>query len=111
MERPNTVTSEQQKLALLEWAGWTGITSDGIGIPPNSRGNADARHVPNLDSLDVIAEMEGKLSDVQQDEYSQWLAYRGDKRWVWDFATVTAKAQQRLEALVRALGLWKGGET
>ncbi len=120
------MTTEAQKLALLEWAGWTEITvstcyGNKQGIPPSgychrpapALDEEDKRQwcwIPDFSSLDVIAEQfESKLDRTAKEDggLSQY-----DKYWYWINITakgdyVGATAPQRIEALVRCLGLWK----
>jgi hypothetical protein len=41
------MTPEEKRKAIAEACGWTAITSDLVGIPPGSRGTADAKEIPN----------------------------------------------------------------
>ena len=114
----NDMTIESQKLALLEWAGWSKkpICFNGPICWHNPQGQVvcyknQHQHLPNLNSLDVIAEMEGKLSDDQWGPYLQRIPevlHRHGRAASMDRNWVQLTAPQRLEALVRTLGLWKG---
>jgi len=123
--------TESQKLALLEWAGWTKITRTAdhrqqlIGVDSTRmkvvhRGEYLDQYepVPNLDSLDCLAEFEAKLSPANRIAYVNHLFNQFDEGQGWDnsstrlvfFPFVCATPKHRLEALVRALGLWREGE-
>jgi hypothetical protein len=116
------MTTEQQKIALLEWAGWkrNQIVANGPTCWHDPEGKPKAwldqdYLLPNLDSLDVLAEFEEKLKDdeVLWDSLIQQLNYVVIGHY-WppttrreQFRVYTAKAPHRLEALVRVLGLWR----
>jgi len=130
---------EQQRLALLEWAGWKywHDNTETLLLPPDSkwpsyphwkeRGIVEGDGRPNsplievsmlekLNSLDCLAEFEAKLSDEQWDAYSKhlvpnWKDWVGTDKGVpaWK-KLIHAKSAQKLEALVRTLGLWREGE-
>ena len=87
---------EQQKLALLEWAGYKrfhGSWVDKGGDYVNS----------NLSSLDTIAEFEGKLSANEHKLFREKLCVV----CLGKNSPISATAQQRLEAMVRTLGLYE----
>lgn len=111
---------EEQKLALLEWAGWRQdrLTEKGayevqhkVWTSPCGIYHKLLHNLPNLSSLDVIAEFEGKLStelpsiphaeSVKTRYVSLLFEMCGTK------GAVFATTPQRLEVLVRTLGLWK----
>jgi len=106
---------EQQKLALLEWAGWQerGGGPEGIYYTHPERDGEFLFGQINLSSLDIIAEFEGKLTPHQRRNYPQELAsvcgIGEGEEWTddEDWTIIHASAPQRLEALVRALGLWR----
>jgi hypothetical protein len=126
------MTTESQKLALLEWAGWKKFTdtnheySGSHAIVTGYRRKDDSFrsgyewrdmwNLPNLDSLDVLAEFEAKLAG-HSGERSRYghilfdlLGCGGDSIHGRSYCKLaTAKPEQRLEALVRALGLWREG--
>ena len=112
------MTIEEQKLALLEWAGWTYIKGvseyDGMEMPYTIWKHGDKKYnskdIPNLFSLDVIAEFVMKLpehGEPSRDTFIRELQLVTAKNKNWMDACVNATAPQRLEALVRTLGLWK----
>lgn len=116
------MTTEEQKLALLEWAGWTYIKGvseyDGMEMPytiwKHGGKKYNSKDIPNLSSLDVIAEFEGGLRD-NPFHYANYFGNlfkvvagrNGEFLGYFNFNMITATAPQRLEALVRTLGLWK----
>jgi len=118
------MTPESQKLALLEWAGWRRVP---VLCPichlqhemfsHDSAPSVNVCEPPNLSSLDVLATFEEKLEWVPDDEYCQASEYyqqlvfvcgnKADPPDVYEWHLITAKPAQRLEALVRTLGLWR----
>ncbi len=78
-----------------------------IGICPATKRQ---KAVSDLSSLDVIAEFEGKLDSNNQVRYYWMLAQVVNPMELatkCTFSLIHATAPQRLEALVRCLGLWK----
>jgi hypothetical protein len=120
------MTPEEQQIALCEWMGWTGITNypngvynkEPMGFCPYHPEFDDGQWMvlPNTNSLDVLAEMEKKLSGDSQSYYCEELikACLGEDRGYGpdgeiegdNFLVFTASAPQRREALLKTLGLW-----
>jgi hypothetical protein len=111
------MTNEQQKIALLEWAGWRRkiIVLNGPLCWHDPEGKPKAwldqdYLLPNLDSLDVLATFEEKMAEQDGllciDYVNHLLQLPGGGR-ASRYGLVHATAAQRLEALVRALGLWR----
>jgi len=93
------MTNDAQKLVLLEWAGWKPEPHEWFKNPKGMM----TKNPPNLSSLDVIAEFEQKLSPTLAAYYVGFI-----QEMTTDvFEQITLSAPQRLEALVRTLGLWK----
>lgn len=86
---------EQMQIALCEWAG--------IVIDKHTR-----LALPDCNSLDVLAGFEGKLDEEQRITHFRHVEaiVDRDERRVVAFAVGDATAKQRLEALLRTLGLW-----
>jgi hypothetical protein len=118
------MTSESQRLALLEWAGWkrgswtvvtlcTGESMvDDNGWTDPATGETGPCP-PDLSSLDCLAEFEAKLDEETLLNFFRCLNTVVDREHggkVVAFAVGRAKPSHRLEALVRALGLWREGE-
>ena len=108
------MTETKQRIALAEWMGWKWFQKgnpehDVYWLSPDGKYD----NLPDTNSLDVLHEIEMKLGPSAQyvselvklccrvypseplTDYHYW------------FAVVTANATQRLEALLRTLGLWK----
>ena len=109
------MTTEEQKLALLEWAGWK---RDGCDSDQERWKDGTLTFIGNLagtlSSLDVIAEFENKLKKQMLFCYIDNLCLitngptaESDGSYKEIGAMLLATAPQRLEALVRTLGLWR----
>ncbi len=110
------MTETEQQIALCEWMGWTDCrpsSEPGItwGVKPGetvvlANGKLMADFLPNTNSLDVLHEMEKKLTQEQATSYhfNLVLICDDDKSFI---PTYLATAPQRREALLRTLGLWK----
>lgn len=104
---------QEQRIALCEWMGWSGIVNNPCrdphvqGFAPHSK-HLGLTSLPDTNSLDVLHEMEKKLTVDQASDY--YWSLQGTvnligipcEAWVYH-----ATASQRREALLRTLGLWK----
>lgn len=118
------MTDDEKRQRIAEMCGWTFIERLAFtGIPKGSRGNADARVIPDyLASLDAMAAAEATLTDgefhaygwelhklifpVDDDSisYEQWLEL-GNSLSDWSLAPMArATARQRAEAFLRVKG-------
>jgi hypothetical protein len=107
------MTPEQQRIAIAEACGWTFIERLALtGIPKGSRGNADARVIPDyLNDLNAMNEVEQNLGGMDKAEFAVQLCRVVGKDWPsgiggGSFAHVHATAAQRAEAFLRTLNLY-----
>jgi hypothetical protein len=98
------MTPTQQNIAIAETQGWTYIERLAFtGIPKGSRGNADARVIPNYHgSLDAIVPVVRAMPMAKQDIVLIALIDMSNYR-----ASHLATPAQWCEAVLRAEGLWK----
>jgi hypothetical protein len=119
------MTDQDQQIALCEWVGWTRIHKDAFtkhGLEPmwtnpactaedpfkRLRESVYERGLPDTSPLDVLHEMEKKLTREQANVYNRWLVAKLDftdlqlNYFAWH-----ATAAQRREALLKAIGKWK----
>ena len=101
---------EAQRIAIAEACGWTFIEKLAFtGIPKGSRGNADARVIPDyINDLNAMHEAEKVLTQNQYWEYADLNL----KATVWQdgppgHAYQCATAAQRAEAFLKTLSLWR----
>ena len=94
----------EQQIALCEWMGWEYHKP----TPEELESGSYYHYEPNTSSLDVLHEMEKKLTDEQCRTYHEFIkghhliATHPAAEWVFH-----ASASQRREALLRTLNLWK----
>jgi hypothetical protein len=116
------MTSEEQRITLLEYLGWTNLTRSGRrgddgpsialrGTPP---GMARIQIAPNPPkSLRFMHDLEKILTSKEAGDYDSWLWLIVKRDWeaAGDnearIATWHATAEQRCEAWLRINGLWK----
>ncbi len=106
------MTEQNQRIALCEWMGWEDII-----MYPNGQirgilagvNEEESMLLPNTSSLDVLHEMEKKLTPSQQVGYIQLLHKNSiqQNHWLKDFDCVVSEPRQRREALLRTIGKWK----
>ena len=93
------MTETEQQIALCEWMEWR------KGIPQEDdyewmhADGCGTNYLPDTNSLDVLHEMEKKLTQVQYNEFRLLLEFRHGHE------AISASASQRREALLRALKL------
>lgn len=116
------MNEQAQQIALCEWMGWKRLESNN---PKVTYWNSPEEHrftqyegfsvLPNTNSLDVLHEMEKKLTTNElKDLFVRYLLVlldvplpsEGNPLLVW-YKVVNASAPQRREALLRTLNLWK----
>jgi len=95
------MTEQEQQIALCEWADKHGLNTSFM-----DHDGCEQVGLLDTDSLDVLHEMEKKLTDEQKGLYATWLAHRGGVTYVYNFDTIHATVAQRREALLRTLNLW-----
>lgn len=128
------MTAQEQQIALCEWMGWSwikhpmtalGYWENGTQGEPGYKRTEwlqpaeQAVGLPNTSSLDVLHEMEKRLTWPQRTLYAHILTrilllenrieYPQDEPTdlVEEFTVLNATAAQRREALLRTLNLWK----
>jgi hypothetical protein len=112
--RHTTMTIAEQKIAVLEWAGWSygeWTNPKGAKVTCWRRGEGElcwGEEVPPIDtSLDAIAETVAHLEPDLIPDYLEYLQIitQSENRFEVEnrFALVSATAPQRLEALCRTL--------
>jgi hypothetical protein len=108
------MTPEEQQIALCEWFK-PGCTRR-LTIFGEDKQTEYLGDLPNTNSLDVLAEMERKLTDDQARQYQEKLIkivvtlgklFNAGKAYPIDGYVIHASAPQRREALLKTLGLWK----
>ena len=108
---------EEQQILLAQWAGWRAEDrerGDGMMIEQWVSPEGDrCCNPPDTSSLDVLHEMEKKLTPHQRRNYPQSLAQvcRIGEGAEWtadeDWTIIHTTPAKRREALLRTLGLWK----
>lgn len=114
------MTEQQQKIALCEW--WKPERYN-LELDQKKFQTVDMAYLlhwwPDTNSLDVLHEMEKRLTDSHKTQYAHNLArlilvddevdYPEGQApdLVEDFCVLHATAAQRREALLKTLGLWK----
>jgi len=96
---------QDQRIVLCEWMGWKYHKP----TPEEIATGSYYQYEPNTNSLDVLHEMEKKLTDEQHKEFRRILRYLVTDVPHTDAerAAYSASAPQRREALLRTLNLWK----
>jgi len=118
------MTPEEQRIALAEWAGWKYSPSANSSIkheaimawyrPGNSPWHLE--QLPDyLNDLNAVHELEKRLSISDREAYRSILSqnaifYPETIGTCTDWCLIHASAEERCEALLKTLNLWKGGE-
>ena len=100
------MNAQAQQIALCEWMGWKRTKLD----PDYDWHNPDggyANNLPNTNSLDVLHEMEKKLTEKQLEDYKYQLQKVCEPEGYTYKSAICSSAPQRREALLRTLNLWK----
>jgi len=101
------MTSEQQRIAIAEACGWQIKKATHHAKPPNGEWQYLDR-IPNyLNDLNAMHEAEKTLNPIQAAEYARILTSIAWQSEQPVFAPMTAKADQRAEAFLKTLNLWK----
>ena|SRR6185295_1848973 len=110
------MTEQEQQIALCEWIGYTKtFTTDGVfkwWLNPEGK---YCNNLPNTSSLDVLHDMEKRVSNRDKVLYWNHLcrAINPDIEWEdWGVLNcclpmLCATAAQRREALLRTIGKWR----
>ena len=99
-----------QVIAIAEACGWKVHPKDKwVVIPPNSPHSVQPLHtLPDyLNDLNAMHEAEKTLNPIQAAEYARILTSIAWQSEQPVFAPMTAKADQRAEAFLKTLNLWK----
>jgi len=94
------MTPQEINIAIAEACGWVAITSDVVGIPPGSRGTADARLIPNYHGdLNTRDEMLGNIIESgKMKQFSNRFA------GIWDALSIPQP--EFCERFLRTIGKW-----
>ena len=115
----NTMTPEQQRIAIAEACGWkpdgeklsSGVVlwnkRTWINLKPYGDGYLCDQRVPDyLNDLNAMHEVEKLLVGTQRLDYIEWLGYCDDDYAAKLFRFIHATAKQRAEAFLKTIDKW-----
>lgn len=105
----NDMKTEQQRIALYTWAGWTHY-HEHLWVPPGviDFSELDCVYLPDcLNDLNAVHELEKKLTPLQWNDYANKLIQYWEAGGTRFAGAIHATAAQRCEALLKTLNLWK----
>lgn len=101
------MTTESQRIAIAEACGWSYEKNETYAPDGAFWWSKNPEFPDYLNDLNAMHEAEKTLNPIQAAEYARMLTSTAWQSEQPVFAPMTAKADQRAEAFLRTLNLWK----